>query len=76
MSKALSNDQLSGQALLTGQIMGLLMRARAEGMTPNILDVHPVVDEHGNYEPFVDVTMPSGKYRLAVVHQTVIEEEP
>jgi hypothetical protein len=56
--------------------MGLLMRARAEGMTPNILDVHPVVDEHGNYEPFVDVTMPSGKYRLAVVHQTVIEEEP
>lgn len=55
--------------------MGMLTKAQAEGLFL-IKDVRPVVDEDGNYEPFVDVTMPSGSYRIAIVHQTVIQEEP
>lgn len=78
MTQPLKLDQLQGQALLTGTVLGLLLKQQAEnpGYGLAILDVRPCVDENGDYEPYIDVTLPSGTYRLGVLHHTTIHEEP
>ena len=53
------------QALLTGQIAGLLMRLNADDKPGSLLDLHiEVID--GNYTNRIFVTRPSGRYTVIV----------
>jgi hypothetical protein len=69
-------DTNAGKAILTGQILGLLMKAQAEDRLLGVLDVRPVIDDNGDYLPQIDVTMRSGTYRIGVIDEHTIEEEP
>lgn len=75
MAKPLTENQMYDRAFLTGTIMGLL--AKQTALSGSIIhDVKPVYDEAGNYMPYIDVVLASGAYRIAVLHETLIEEEP
>lgn len=67
----------TGQALLTGAIAGMLVKAQAEGSIIPIQQVNIPTDEYGNYLPYVELKLPSGWYRVQVAQApATIEEEP
>ena len=51
------------QGLVTGAVLGCLMRAHEHGL---LVHVEPVIDEQGNYEPLVRVVGRQSGERLLI----------
>lgn len=59
------------QALVTGALMAMLSQYVANPDRGVLIDqVAPVVDEHGDYRPMLDLTMRSGQRLRVIVAET------
>lgn len=60
------------QMLTTGAIMGIMIRElQAQGLM--LVDIDPVVDANGNYEPYLYLTGKVSKTRLKISVEDVTE---
>lgn len=70
-------QKMTGRSLITGMLIGSMLKEQANPDSAfKILDVRPLVDDHGNYLNRLEVDMPSGTYTIAVLDEYVVEEEP
>lgn len=70
------SDTATQRALITGWVLGSLLRAQQDGVA-NIQSVTPEVDLHGDYNNIVRVVTSIGTYRIAIIDEALpIQEDP